>query len=306
MLNFPLPHLLGTLGALAASAVLVVHNAGRLAADAPVIHGTVEIARSVIDYPLPGDFLFNGQAVPAPVEQRTVPAFRIMKAQVSLAEYGHCVAAGACRAADGGPSAPIGHQVPVTGVSFLDSEAYATWYSQASGEIWRLPTDVEIAAAAGEQFASEPPPMAARDSANPAARWLRLYRHQLADRQPVDAMPKPRGYFGENLHGVQDFGGNVWEWTSTCYQRVTIDPASNGRRDPIVNCGMRVLEGRNRVYMPNSLRLARCGACAVAPPPDNLGFRLVRGEPSLLASLTSAVGRTIVAIVPQIPLRSQP
>jgi formylglycine-generating enzyme required for sulfatase activity len=300
MLNFPLPHLLGTLGVFVASAALVVHSAGRLAADAPVIHDTVEIARSVIDYPLPGEFVLNGLAVPAPVEQRTVPAFRIMRTQVSLADYKICVAAGECRAADAAAPSSPDRNVPVTGVSFLDAQAYAAWYSQASGETWRLPSDVELAAAAAEHFASEPLSAAADDPANPATLWLKQYRDQLAVRQPFDAMPKPQGYFGENLLGVQDFGGNVLEWTSTCYERVTIEPFVAGRQDAAENCDVHVLEGRHRTYLSNLVRNASGGGDKAASPSDNLGFRLVRGDRSLLASLTSTVGRTLVSIFPQV------
>ena len=299
-MNFPLPHLLGTLGALAASATLVVNSTGWTAPDRLVLHETVEVTRRVIEYPLPGEFLKDGRPVTAPLEERTVPAFSIMKAQVSLAEYGLCVAAGGCRAADAGASAPFGHDVPVTGVSFLDAQAYATWYSQASGETWRLPSDVEIAAAAGEHFTSEPPSQAADDPANPAVRWLRLYAERSAAKRLSDPSPKPRGFFGANMLGVEDFGGNVWEWTSTCYDRVTIALPGERAQEAIVNCGVHVLEGRHRSYMSNFVRDAKSGGCTVASPPDHLGFRLVRGDTSLLASLTSAVGRTLVSILPPV------
>jgi hypothetical protein len=39
---------------------------------------------------------------------------------------------------------------------------------------------------------------------------------------------------------------------------------------------MRVVEGRHRTYVPDFIRDARAGGCAVGTPPSNLGFRLVR------------------------------
>src|SRR5262249_15530112 len=45
-----------------------------------------------------------------------------------------------------------------------------------------------------------------------------------------------------------------------------------------VNCGIRVVEGRHRTYMPDFIRDARAGGCSVGTPPRNLGFRLVRDD----------------------------
>jgi hypothetical protein len=44
---------------------------------------------------------------------------------------------------------------------------------------------------------------------------------------------------------------------------------------PIVNCGVRVVEGRHRTYLSDFIRDARAGGCQVGTPPTNLGFRLV-------------------------------
>ena len=47
---------------------------------------------------------------------------------------------------------------------------------------------------------------------------------------------------------------------------------------PVVNCGVRVVEGRHRTYVTDFIRNARAGGCAVGTPPANLGFRLVRDQ----------------------------
>ena len=243
------------------------------------VHPTVEIVETVLDYPLPGEFLAGGTPAAAPVEKKAVPAFQIMKQQVSLADYGLCVADGACDPANVGLTPA---DVPVTGVSFLDAEAYAHWYSTATGQTWRLPTAVEAAAAAAERFGGESFSAVAGDAANPSVRWLRRYREEAAAKRPADPEPKPRGYYGVNTRGIEDFGGNVWEWTSTCYARTTL--GAGGSVDGVTeNCGVHVLEGRHRAYMSNFVRDGKSGGCAVGTPPENLGFRLVRDKASLIA-----------------------
>jgi hypothetical protein len=44
----------------------------------------------------------------------------------------------------------------------------------------------------------------------------------------------------------------------------------------MVNCGVRVVEGRHRTYMTDFIRDPRAGGNAVSVPANNLGFRLVR------------------------------
>ncbi|MBX3576338.1 MAG: SUMF1/EgtB/PvdO family nonheme iron enzyme [Rhizobiaceae bacterium] len=243
----------------------------------------VQVPASEMDFPLPGEFLRNSRPAPSPMVRIEVPSFEIMRRQVGLAAYGECVAAGACEAADA-PQTEA--DVPVTGVSWIDADAYARWYAGVTGEPWRLPTAEEMAIAAAERFAGEAFSVAADDPANPAVGWIRRYREEAGARRPPDPAPRPRGHYGPNSLGLEDFGGNVWEWTATCYDRTTLDPTGEGAEGMTRNCGVRVLEGRHRAFMSTFIRDGRSGGCAVGTPPENLGFRLVRDvRPSLVARL---------------------
>src|SRR5690606_18182493 len=170
-----------------------------------------------------------------------------------------------------------------------DAVAFADWYSKKTGYPWLLPTAQEAAAAAGERFTGDAFSAAADDPANLAVAWVRRYRDEAAARRPADYAVKARGFYGANANGVQDFGGNVWEWTSTCYARTSL-AAGGALATTTENCGVRVLEGRHRAYMSTFVRDGKSGGCAVGTPPEHLGFRLVL-DGSPFAHVRLAAGR---------------
>jgi formylglycine-generating enzyme required for sulfatase activity len=164
--------------------------------------------------------------------------------------------------------------VPATGISFEDATVYAAWLSRTTGEIWRLPTDDELAFAAGSRFPDDALGMGA-DSTTRADRWLEAYRRETARGMGRDPMPKTLGHFGENEHGLADFAGNVWEWSTTCYRRIALDKATADLDDGSP-CGIQLVAGQHRAAMVFFVRNPKGGGCAVGTPPDNLGFRLVK------------------------------
>lgn len=239
-----------------------------------------------IAYPVPGEFTRGGRPAEAPRLLVDLAPFAIMKNLVSAADYAACVDAGACVAGDGGASRTA--DLPAVGISYLDAEAYAAWFSATSGQDWRLPTEAEWALAAGERFVGEE--TAATDPANPARRWLDAYRAEVARKRGKDAVLRPFGGFGANANGINDMAGNVWEWTSTCYVRATL--ASDGPEilSSVENCRVHIMAGRHRAYMSDFLRDGKSGGCAVGTPPEHLGFRLARDEKrSLLGRVRKAV-----------------
>lgn len=281
-----------TIGAVAivfpATLAGISHNTSPIAIVAAA--QTVEVGTTELDYPLPGEFLVEGRPAASPIETVKVRRFQVMKQQVSAQDYSRCVTSGACRPADG--LTPEGADVPATGVSYLDAVAFAGWYSNETGYAWRLPTAQEAAAAAGERFSGDAFSAAAEDAANPAVAWLRRYREEAAAKRPADPVVKPRGYYGANTNGVEDFGGNVWEWTSTCYVRISLAADRTTTKASTDNCGVHVLEGLHRAYMSNFIRDGKSGGCAVGTPPEHLGFRLVRDD-TFLASTKILAGRLL-------------
>lgn len=240
---------------------------------------TVSVQPGALSYRLPGEFIAAGKVADAPLRAVELRGFDMMKYQVSAGDYALCVADGACSKADG---AQAGGELPVTGVDHKDAGDYAEWLSQRTGENWRLPTDAEWAFAAAERFKDDSLNIADDDN-NPAARWLARYRKE-AGSAPSDPEPKPYGHFGTNSKGLADMAGNVWDWTSTCYVRAAVEQDGTLAQS-VENCGIRIAGGRHRAYMSFFIRDGKSGGCAAGIAPHNLGIRLVRDRPALIAKV---------------------
>jgi len=237
---------------------------------------TVTIPAAPFPHRPAGDYLQGGVAVSAPLEMTSLDGpLVIMTHEVSTAEYARCVADGACTTPE--PSHVGVEDLPVTGVSYEDAAAYAAWLSAHTGETWRLPT-VEEWDFAASPLARDHGLEGLTDTADPAQKWLVDFDRAAAERVSGGALPQPLGTIGPNANGVDDLGGNVWEWTATCNSRVTLD-AANLIKGTIQSCGLRVVEGRHRMPINVFVRDALRGGCSVGDPPDNLGFRLVLEQP---------------------------
>ena len=233
----------------------------------PPLPDLVEVPAGSFRYRAAGEFWQGGQLHAAPVV--TVHISRpllVMRHQVTGADYQRCVMAKACLPLD----AEADPARPVVKVSWRDAEAYAAWLSRGTGFDFRLPTDQEWAYAAGSRFRDDA--AAAPLPADPGRRALALYDKDASRDDGLGKAVEPIGSFGANEHGLLDLAGNVWEWTGSCFQRSNLDATGPA----VANCGVRLVEGRHRSYMPDFIRDARAGGCSVGTPPSNIGFRLLR------------------------------
>jgi formylglycine-generating enzyme required for sulfatase activity len=243
--------------------------------------GALRLASASFSYRAAGDFSRDGRPVEGPLRELRLPSdLVIMKRQVTVAEYARCVDDGACLRIGVAARSP---DLPAVGVSWHDASAYAAWLSRKTGVTYRLPTDEEWTFAAAEKARDEAIPLA--DPGDPAQAWIARYEAESARDRPAAIAAQPGGTFGTNSKGLDDLAGNVWEWTNSCFIRVSLD----GGRERITtkNCGVRVVQGAHRAYMTDFIRDPRSGGCAAGVPPANLGFRLVV-EPSRPAAMAAA------------------
>ena len=241
---------------------------------APVAHPVdstiTEIAAKPFQYRLAGDFSRNSKPAEAPLRDARLPAsIKIMNRQVTGGEYARCADDGGC------PKLPHDSAMadrPMVGISWRDATAYAEWITNKTGVLHRLPKDEEWVFAAGEKVRDEALPLV--DPVDPAQAWIARYEAEANRARPDTLDPQPVGSFGRNDNGLLDVGGNVWEWTNSCFLRMTLEP-TGATRVTNTNCGVRVVQGAHRTYMTDFIRDPRTGGCAAGVPPANLGFRLV-------------------------------
>lgn len=273
---FSLFHTALPIALLSALSIGVFHQAGFFRATPPAAAlyqpQTVVIAPRTFQYRADGEYIRGILAIDAPM--KTVIETRpltIMKYQVTASEYDECVIDGACQPA---ANAALNPNLPVSGVSYDDAAIYARWLSEKTGEYWELPSDQDLAFAAGKRFPDDASGLDP-DNKNPALRWIADYEREAASRSKRDPAPRPLGSFGDNEFGLTDFAGNIWEWTSTCHRRVHLH-ANGAQKDVEMICGVNVAVGPHRSPTSTFIRDPRGGGCSVGTPPDNLGFRLVK------------------------------
>ncbi|MFV0283515.1 MAG: formylglycine-generating enzyme family protein [Castellaniella sp.] len=262
--------LLLVLGMSLASAAVAASDGG----VSPDAIDVVAIPGGEFTYQAAGEFLDQGRPVDAPrVHGRVEDGHFIMRRQVSQAEYARCVRAGACKRLDKGFRDLDSPDLPAVGVSWADATAYAAWLTRKTGQHWRLPFYTEWVRAAADRYREDD--ALPSDPDDPAVRWLAEYEREIVRSRGRIKPAQPFGHFGVNVLGVSDIGGNIWEWTDTCFASHSMGALPLAPRE---NCGVRILAGAHIAAMADFIRDPRNGACSIGLPPANLGFRLVRVE----------------------------
>jgi formylglycine-generating enzyme required for sulfatase activity len=216
-----------------------------------------------------GDTVGNGAKSEQPVREVRVAAFKIGRTEVSRREYEACVDEGAC-APEQKPAAPSPHDdLPMTGLSWLDAQAYVDWLRIKTGEDYRLPSEAEWE-------------YAARAGAATAYAWGNVVGRNEANCLDCGSTwdgtgPSPVGSFKANAFGLFDMTGNAWEWTADCWYRdYTSAPETATARDGGTSCEKRVLRGGS---WDNAAWLARVSYRAFAPSNTKhelYGFRIAK------------------------------
>jgi formylglycine-generating enzyme required for sulfatase activity len=175
-----------------------------------------------------------------PVHTVEVDGFWIMQSEVTNAQYGRCVEAGACTppANDRWNDAMYAEH-PVTGVDWRQASAYAAW---AGG---RLPTDAEWEKACRGTdgriypWGDEPPNI----------ERLNSYPSTISDTIPVRSYPP-------GANGLYDMAGNVWEWTADWYDETYYAQSPTANPQGPESGEWRTLRGGSWNYYDNYVRCA--------------------------------------------------
>ena len=156
-------------------------------------------------------------------------------------------------------------ELPVTGISWDEAEAYLTWLSRESGHHYRLPSasEWEYAARAGTTTMYSWGDEVGENMANCANCG-----------SSFDGAPAAVGSFKANPWGLYDMHGNVWEWTKDCIDSNSAPPA-NGMPKLFGNCDSRELRGGSAQSDAWSIRAGARAFALRGQEMSDVGLRVV-------------------------------
>lgn len=233
--------------------------------ETPTVMASCESCPDMVVIPA-GSFMMGSPAEEAgrsgnegPMREVTLASFAMSKTEVTQAQWDACVEAGACRDSLSSGEADM----PVSGVSFADAQAYTRWLSSVTGQAHRLPSEAEWE-------------YAARGGTSTAYWW----GGQFSGGAAVTGAAKAVTALPENPFGLVGILGNVREWTADCYNNSYADAPSDGRPVTSGNCDRRVVRGgswQNGAVEHRAANRARIGRNT---RDRSLGFRVVADLPS--------------------------
>ena len=153
----------------------------------------------------------------------------------------------------------------MVGVCWYEARAYCAWLSSQTDRVFSLPSEAQWEIAAR-----------GRDGRRYA--WGNAFDPTRCNAFDAHVRrPTPIGVFpaGNTPEGVADMNGNVWEWTSSAYQKFPYD-ALDGREDAARDATGRV--GRGGSWRNRSASVRSTYRNDFVPAFRNfvVGFRLVR------------------------------
>lgn len=165
--------------------------------------------------------------------------------------------------------ATLSPDAPVTHISWDCANAYARWFSEATGQHWRLPTEVEWE-------------KAARGIDGRFYPWGDLFDHafcRVRNPERTHLMPDPATHWPEDVsvYGVYGMGGNAREWCHDGFEQQL--NAVDGEKAPApddTSADLRSIRGGSFTLDERYSRCAsRDWAVRLQRSPD-LTFRLIR------------------------------
>jgi formylglycine-generating enzyme required for sulfatase activity len=204
-----------------------------------------------------------------PVHPVTVPAFEILKTEVTVAMYRACQTAGSCSTPDTGgsctwsSSAGAQEDHPINCVDWDQARAFAAWVGGGA----RLCTEAEweYAARSGGQDRTYP-----WGDATPTCDRA-VMTGCAGDTQPVCSRMT-----GNSDQGVCDLAGNVWEWVQDWFHSIYEGAPTDGSAWENPAGSVRVLRGGSWGNAADSLRASYRGWLDPGLRYGLLGFRLCR------------------------------
>lgn len=178
--------------------------------------------------------------------------YRMSKHTVTFAQWDGCVEAGGCNGYRPDDAGWGRGERPVMNVSWDDAQAFIRWLSAETGKRYRLPTEEEWE-------------HAARGGTTTPYYWGKEIgvKHANCDGCSPDwrkPQTLPVGSFDPNPFGLYDMLGNVWQWTSGCWEG---------------DCGRRVLRGGSWFEDPEHLQVTTRDWTATSGRGRIIGFRLI-------------------------------
>lgn len=211
-----------------------------------------------------GDIVGDGDWRELPTRRVSIKSFSMGQTEVTRGQYHEF------SSAKGWPM-PAGQegddQLPVSGVSYDDANAFAAWLSEQTGETYRLPSESEweYAARAGSQANYSK----GEDIDCTLARYDGLLSCGVAEAAPV-------GSYQANAFGLFDMHGNLWEWSADCasedYSEAPLD-GSAYQADP---CHRAMVRGGSYILNAHKLRVSYRNWRYRDYRHSDTGFRLVR------------------------------
>lgn len=218
------------------------------------------------------------------LEARTlVKPFAIGRYPVTFEQWEQCRAERGCRTdpSDGG----FGRgSRPVINVTWTDAMEFVAWLRKKTGKPYRLPSEAEweFAARGGTpspRFWGRDPDRSCRyanvlDLTAQRTVRLSLQSHGCAD---GFVFTSPAGSFEPNMYGLFDMLGNVWQWTSDCWDQQP--RAATGASGSAESCRFRVLRGGSWMSDASNVRVTSRQRTDPEDADINIGFRVARDLP---------------------------